>query len=505
VLKIENISDPSQLKQIAILLQKENDRMHARLAEMTKELAKLKGQDGNRQLELEIENLQSQMSKLQRQLFAPSSERRPSQKKEEKEKEPQTGHGPREQLHLKAIEHTYELDEKEKNCELCGGSLEEWEGQEEATEEITVVKRSFYIKKNKQKKYRCKCGGCIKTAPKPPALVKGGRYTAEFALEVAEEKYFNHMPLERQVKKMIREGLIIDSQTLWDQLWHLSRLLLPTYEAMRQYVFSFPIIGADESRWYYIKKGKRKTWYIWGAACPFGVYYELDPSRSKETAKRFLSGYEGKIITDGYKAYDVLGRDGPNKEGAKIILINCWAHARRQFVECEKDYPIECGEFFDMLAKVYKKDKEVPNPWLLPAREREAAFEKRAKIRDKEIRPMIKEIKAWAMSKLALPQSSLSKALKYMLGRFDKLSLFLDDPRIPLDTNEIERTFRGPVVGRKNHYGSKSIRGTQVAAIFYTLIESAKLCKINPGEYLEHITKELLKDPTKIILPYELM
>jgi transposase len=92
-----------------------------------------------------------------------------------------------------------------------------------------------------------------------------------------------------------------------------------------------------------------------------------------------------------------------------------------------------------------------------------------------------------------------------MLGHWDKLMLFLDDPHIPLDTNEIERGFRSPVVGRKNHYGSKSLRGTEVAAIFYSLIESAKLCGINPQQYLLDATKRLLQDPKDILLPHQLM
>jgi transposase len=315
VLQLENISDADQLKQIAILLQKENDRIHKRLEEQTRELARLKGQDGDKQLSLEIQKLQSQMSKLQKMMFGASSEKRKGDDADgalvkDDEKRKQTGHGPSEQPELPRISEPHNLDDEDKVCDLCGGVLEEWEGQEEESEEITVVERVFIIKEHKQKKYRCKCGGCIKTADKPPRVVEGGRYSTEFAVEVAVEKYLEHMPLERQCRKMKREGLRVSSQTLWDQIWALSQVLRPAYDALLPYIFSFSVICADESIWYMLKKGGRKKWYIWGASCPCAVYYRLDPSRGGKVAEELLGDYEGKIVTDGYKGYSGLTRAG---------------------------------------------------------------------------------------------------------------------------------------------------------------------------------------------------
>lgn len=509
MLKIENISDLDTARHVALLLEKENNRLHAKLEQMIRELARLKGQDEDRQLELEIKRLESQMSKLQKMMFGTTSERRKGKEKAEEngdtEENKQTGHGPREQPELDTIEIPYDLPEENRVCESCGGELKEWEGQEEETEEINVIQRVFFIKKSKQKKYRCKCGGCIKTASKPPSLIKGGRYTPEFAVEVAVEKYLDHMPLERQVKKMKREGLRIDSQTLWDQIWHLSRLLKPAYDALKPYIFSFPVICADESIWYYLQKGGRKKWYIWGASCPFGVYYKLDPSRAGEVAQNLLGEFEGKIITDGYEGYSILGRAGPDGKPSAIILVNCWAHTRRGFVDCEKDWPEECEEILDMIREMYMVERECPNPWTLPESERVEAFALRARLRDEKTRPITTRIKKWAKKQTALPESDFRKAVEYMLGHWNKLVLFLDDPYLPLDTNEIERGFRGPVVGRKNHYGSKSHRGTEVAAILYSLIESAKLCGVNPQEYLLKATKQLLENPEHIILPHEMI
>ena len=504
MLQIENISDADQLRQIALLLQKENDRIHRRLDEQTRELARLKGQDGDRQLEFEIQKLQSQMSKLQKMMFAASSERRKGGGEPgDKEKRPQTGHGPKEQPELPHVEQEHELPEDERVCELCGGTLEEWAGQDEESEEIGVVQRVFVLKVHKQKKYRCKCGGCVRTARKPPRLIDGGRYSTEFAVEVAVEKYLDHMPLERQARKMKREGLRVDSQTLWDQIWALAQTLRPAYDKLLPYIFTFSVICADESIWYLLEKGGRKRWYIWGAACPFAVFYRLDPSRGGKVAVELLGDYRGKIITDGYQGYNGLARAGPGGKRPKAEIVNCWAHARRKFVECERDYPLECKAALDMIRELYRVEEQVPDPWKLPGDEHEEAFAMMAKLRDERSRPITARLKSWAQEQLALPESTFRGAIEYLLGHWAGLTKFLDDPRVPLDNNRIERGFRGPAVGRKNHYGSKSERGTEVAAIFYSLIESAKLAGLDPREYLLSAARAALETPGTAPAPPE--
>jgi len=110
---------------------------------------------------------------------------------------------------------------------LCGGHLQASEGFFEDSEEVDVIERRFVIKKHRRQKYKCSCGSCIKTAPAPLKLFAGARYSAAFAAHVAVAKYADHLPLERQVRAMLRDGLVIDSQTLWDQLSTIGRLLTP--------------------------------------------------------------------------------------------------------------------------------------------------------------------------------------------------------------------------------------------------------------------------------------
>ena len=108
------------------------------------------------------------------------------------------------------------------------------------------------------------------------------------------------------------------------------------------------------------------------------------------------------------------------------------------------------------------------------------------------------------MAQRTLPEGSLGKAIGYLLGLWTGLTRFLDDPRIPLDSNRTERGLRGVVLGRKNHYGSRSRRGLDVAALFYSLIESAKLCGVEPRRNLLTATRAALADRAAVTLPHTL-
>jgi hypothetical protein len=101
------------------------------------------------------------------------------------------------------------------------------------------------------------------------------------------------------------------------------------------------------------------------------------------------------------------------------------------------------------------------------------------------------------------PGSALFEAITYMTNRWSRLTCFVEDPRLPLDNNVAERALRGPVVGRKNHYGSRSLRGVEVAALFYSLLESAKLVGINPEAYLARAIEAALAGET-VPLPHEM-
>src|SRR5204863_4309430 len=112
--------------------------------------------------------------------------------------------------------------------------------------------------------------------------------------------------------------------------------------------------------------------------------------------------------------------------------------------------------------------------------------------------PVLDRIWQWATVQVGSPRSDFGKAVRYMLERWDGLTRFVEDPRIPADNNAIERSLRGPVVGRKNHYGSRSLRGTQIAALFYTLCETAKLIAVNPHAYVRRALYAAIAEPGSV-------
>jgi transposase len=508
VLVLDEIRDPEMLRQVAVLLERENARLHTKLQTLIAELARLRG-EASPTAQDELQFLKELLAQRERALFGASSEQRPrpvAPPPSAPPPGPRPGHGPTDQPTLPRIDVTHELDAADRACPQCGGTLHEMAGQTEDAEEITVVERRFVLATHHRKKYRCACNGCVKTAPGPLRLatrpdVRGRRYSPSFAVEVAISKYLDHLPLERQARVMAREGLTIESQTLWDQIDALATVLTPTYDALRRYVLTAPVVGADETWWRLLHGPESKRWWAWSVTREDAVTYTILNSRSQEAARRVLADYDGIVMADGYGVYDALARAGPG-----FTLVHCWAHVRRKFVEAEPHYPTPGAEVLALIGQLYTVERSCPGVAAAASEEmRATAVELRATVRREQSTGIVAAIRAWAHQQRALPESSLGKAIAYMLGLWPGLTRFLEDARIPLDNNATERGLRGMVIGRKNHYGSRSRRGTEVAALFYSLIESAKLCGVEPKAYLLHATRAALEAPSTATLPHALL
>lgn len=502
---VDREQDIEIVRQVAKLALKENMRLLEKNKALLEQFAALKGEE-QPVLQEELLHLKDLLRLRERALFDPKSERRPKADRgsQPESKEPRSGHGPRQQPLLQVVEEIHEdLPPDDQKCSLCGGELVPMGEQFEESEEITRVERRFVVVKHKRRKFRCACNGCVKTAEGPLKLQEGGRYSLEFAVGVATDKYCDHLPLDRQVRILRREGLRIESQTLWDQLNVLAKILLPIYLAIGLAILKSPILFADETRWRLLRRrdADPKSWYAWGIASWDLAFYKIQNSRSAEAAAELLGGYDGIVMADGYGAYETLARDGPQAtlDGSKPIthyrLVNCWAHVRRKFVEAETNFPEPCGWILDRIGKLYEIERLVPFPGDAEG------LALRARLRRERSKEIVAEIREWAKRTPRLPQSGLGQAIAYMTERWAGLTAFLEDPRVPLDNNHAERELRGLVVGRKNHYGSRSKRGTEVAALFYTLIESAKLAGVEPKAYLLAAAKAALKDPGKVLLP----
>jgi transposase len=500
MVRIETENDIEQLRRVARLLDAENQRLHKRLAELVRALQTAQGQDSV-QLELELSRLQDQLSRINQDIFGASSEKRGRRDGETspKAKNPQTGHGPTEQRKLPVIEIVHKLDPADEICPKCGDQLEEWEGQFESAEEIDVIERSFRIVRHQRQKSRCGCGH-IETALGPPKLIPGGRYSVDFAIAVAVEKFLYHMPLSRQEKQMRSQGLVVSSQTLWDQIFALARHLEPSYEGLRSYVLAAPVIGVDETTWRLMEKKSAKKWWVWTVCRQDAVFHAIHPHRSTAAARTTLNGFAGEIIVvDGYHAYPALLKSYAEAGlPPPFQIAACWVHARRGFHKAAPDYP-QAEQMLDLIAKLYEIESRVGE---LDTDQRPTRL---AELRRRESAPIVAEIKTWLHRTPARKGSSLGLAITYMLERWPALEVFLGRPDVPIDNLQTERAIRPIAVGRKNHYGSRSQRGTFVAALFYTLIESAELAGVDPAEYLREASMRAIANPGTVTLPQSLV
>ena len=436
-MEIAREQDVEKLRQAAMMLEAENKRLVQKVSELMRELAKAKGEDAAA-LQLKLAELERQLALRNQALFGDSSEKRErpggTDAPPPEKKKPAKGHGPKEQRALPTMEQVYRLDDADKKCPSCGGELAEWEGQFEESEEIDVLARTFVVVKHKRQKYRCRCGGCVETALGPAKLFEGARYSIDFGVDVVLQKYVDHVPLERQVRIMSREALDVESQTLWDYLERIARLLQPAYERLRDHVLSFNVVGADETRWRLMgaPEGEKSRWQVWALSCAQAAFYRILESRSAEAARQVLSGYSGTVMADGYGAYESL-----RKNGGQFRLAHCWAHVRRKFIEAETAFPKQAAEAVALIAELY--DVETSCPTGPPG------DEERRRLRSEKSRDIIRRIHEWALAQRVLPQSSLGRAISYMGGLWPGLVLFLEDPSIPLDNNSTERALRGVV------------------------------------------------------------
>jgi transposase len=386
---------------------------------------------------------------------------------EAKARKPREQFGSTPQPSLPEVEHVCELDEADKVCPCCGGTLMPMKDQFETSEMIDVVEVSYHVKKVKQQKYVCRCGGAVETAPGPERVLPRSRYSLAFAISVAVAKYLDHIPLARQERMMRRCGLDVTTQTLWDVLNGLAHQLEPLNEALLDFALKHPVIGLDQTGWKRLDGSGGKPWQVWCVTAPGVVVHRIKRDKSAKTFVDLVGKYQGVIVCDAAQTH-AAGVKG----NAAIQLAGCWAHVYRKFEEAAPDH-LEADFMVRWIQKLYAIDDSA-----------EGDSDRLLALRRTESSPLLEDMKAWLWAQAPLETLSVGKAATYTLNNWERLTRFVDDARIPLDNNATERGIRGPVVGRRNHFGSKSKRGTEVAALFYTLMETAKLSGVNPSAYL---------------------
>ncbi len=493
-------------------LEAEVEILMRRITQLTRRLAEATRTDQQLALSLEIKRIQQLLEDRNTAIFGSKSERRSSGKVRAKpERKKRKGHGPRKQPNLPRTEQLHLLDEADQCCPHCGAELRAWGERCEESEEITVVKRRYELVTHKRQKY--KCSGCdhIESALGPRRFFPGNRYSTDFAIAVAIDKYCDHLPLNRQVGRMRRAGLEVTTSTLWDQLKALYVLFLPTLIALHEQILQSPLVYADETTWRVMEKGGSKKWWVWAVRDERCAYYLLAQSRSQAAGRELLQNYDGIVMADDFSVYGALEKEKDRSGGEQIRLLpdgsevvlatpnytlsTCWSHIRRYFVKAEQGGEEDASFALERIGGLYGVEREasVGAPAELLSRRRRLRSERSA--------PLIAELNRWRNAVRPAVGSRLEKAVSHLNRVWERATLFLENPVIPLDNNAAERSLRGVVVGRRNHQGSRSEEGCRVSALFYSLTTSCELLGVNPSAYLAAAVTRILADRKTPFLP----
>lgn len=314
---------------------------------------------------------------------------------------------------------------------------------------------------------------------------------------VLVEKYVDHIPLYRQVQRFKREGLVLPASTLEGWTAATASLLTPLYEAMVRRIKASPYIQADclprlvgetpipvqDAD----KKGTTHRGYYWVYHAPLerSVVLDYRRGRDRDGPASFLNGYQGALQSDGYAAYDELGR------WPGITSYGCWAHARRHFFEA-KDSDAEFAEHaLREIGLLYDIERRL--------REEEALPERRGQVRQKEAIPILDRFNPWLQSHPGLPKSPWGQAVSYALLRWDKLCRYTEDGRVEIDNNLVENAIRPIALGRKNYLFAGSHDAAQRAAVIYSLLGTCKMHEVNPQAWLNDVLSRIPTHPHKQI------
>lgn len=373
-------------------------------------------------------------------------------------------------------------------CTLCQATMAD-SGMVETSEFLTVIPMSFAVIEQNRHKYRCpKCYGDIKTTPAPPRICPGSSYSDEMIVDVALSKYCDLIPIERYVNIAARKGVHgLPPQSLIGLTHHLADFVKPVYEKILDDILSSRVLHADETPHRMLEGGgDKESWYLWGFSNKQSSYFEIHDTRSGDVASNLLNrSLCEKLVSDVFSGYGKAVRI-TNKQRAKdnkppVQNCYCNAHSRRKFKGAELKYP-EAEKFITLYRKIYRLEKIA----------QKRPLHRVLRVR-KLMKPMFDEMKELAtkLKNTVSSKSLLAIAMNYFVENFNELTHFLTDPEVPIDNNSQERRLRNPVIGRKTWYGTHSRRGAETNAIIFTLVESCKLCGVNPREYFRRLVEDI--------------
>lgn len=391
----------------------------------------------------------------------------PKPEKHEKPRKAKRRSGPRPQPKLPIEDVSCTLSEDERVCGGCGGELAAVEGMADTSELIDVIEVRYVVKRVCQQTYRCCDCGDLSRAKGPARAVKGGRYSLDVGVKVAIDKYEQHVPLARQARIAQGHDLQVGRNALYGLIERMADELEPAWNAILDEIRRHEVIGLDQTGWPDLDQKKKKRWQVWCLTAPGLVGHVIRGDKTAATFDELLNTYQGTVVCDAMSSHLSASR----VRAGPIKLAGCWAHVRRKFADAEPDHP-RAREALELIRALYDIEAKAQSD------------DERRTLRASESKAVLARLKAWLSTTAAPRTTSLGAAIRYALNDWGRLTVFADDPQVPLDNNATERGLRGIAIGRRVHFGSKSRRGTQVAAIFYTLIESAKAWGVDARGYL---------------------
>ena len=356
---------------------------------------------------------------------------------------------------------------------------------EETSEQLDIIPPQFFVQRHIRGKYACRCCETVVTAPMPAQAIEKGLPAPGLVAHVLVSKYAYHLPLHRQEVIFANQGVSIPRSTQAGWVGQSGVSLEPLVAAMRRVILQESYLQADETPVPVLAPGtgKTKTGYLWvyrtGPWSPLqAVVFEYAETRGQQWPTAFLEDFTGILQVDGYSGYNqVLGRKD-------ILEAGCAAHARRKFHDVFKATRSPTAlDALQRIAKLYALEADIQD--LSP--------EDRVTQRRQRAGPLLEAFKSWLEDTLHQlpPRSSLAAACGYTLGRWPALLVYLDHGHVNIDNNPIERTIRGAALGKKNYLFAGSDNGGDRAALLYSLIETCKLCGVEPFAYLKDVLTQL--------------
>ena len=366
---------------------------------------------------------------------------------------------------------------------------------DEVYKKLELIPAVFEVHEHHIAVYKGRNGKIVK-AEHPKEMLNGSIATPSIVSAVIHGKYTNAVPLYRQEQEFARNDVNISRQTMAN--WVITsaeRYLSLVYDRMKEELLNSPVIHADETPVMVSKDGREGMHrnYMWvyrsGSMCKANqaVLYEYQKTRNADAPRKFLSGFDGKVICDGYQVYHVL----ENREDSRFKVAGCWAHARRPFAQVYKSLGEEkaagtvAAEALIQIQNIYHTDNGLLK---LPPSERK-------KRRKSLVKPLVDTFFEWCRKSIDRipPSSETADGIKYCINQEKYLRVFLDDPQIPLDNNLAEQSIRPFCVGKKNWKLIDTVHGAKASAILYSIVETAKANDLNIYNYFKHLLTEIPK------------